>query len=207
MISMGGQLSRGQSQDLPAINMENEAYKMEENIQKLWNSYSLDEFVRDISGIDPNVLQCCEWGSCQYNAAYAMYLTLEKMNQLGFSASDIFDEFTIPLRFSMRSLNGAIREDMIDSNRKMPEHLTVDEALIWMRDNAYDLWDAIEIIAGIWFGDELDYVCRYKKFKPPTFGPICNQIVQEKNYYVGLICHLLVKYGHASEDSFKYFDT
>jgi hypothetical protein len=82
---------------------------------------------------------------------------------------------------------------------------SVEEIFIILRNNAFDLWSAVDIIFPYCFGDNEKFEI---DIESKGHGPKINQEFQSKNFETGIKAAILVDFGIVrDQECFKNFDT
>ena len=188
----------------------------------------LNDFVYCLSGVAWGV---CEWGSCQYATALAMFRTLSLLKRagydptaiLGWGASATLTANAIGIATAAARIADGLatvvheraEEDgeepdpivlaRAESLRDLP---TLDAAFQAMRDLSWDLWSAAGHTSHMVFATEFADV-EALVGASPGIGPSANILAQSDNYTTALRCYLLVAGGYVADPStaFADFDT
>jgi len=166
----------------------------------------------------------CEWGSCQYSSAQAMFDKLEEVSKEEKGMEQTLARFGISISLRKVSPEDAVKEFkkvIKERDLKEDDEFWVDDPegreerlrfleTVWegggmfdyCRTSAWDLWYTAPYVAKI-VGLEV-----IEAPEAPGVGPIMNVMVQNENYKVGALCWLLYRSKVvANKEAFANFDT
>ena len=178
-------------------------------------SISLNFFIHKLTGINPEKLQTCKWGSCQYTTIYAMFEALVILDKNGHDATKVIgwgplSSLPKPVISEQKIPEISILLQEVPYDRPQTRSFfTLDSSFRHMREVIHnDLWYAVFKAFSMAFNSDLkDFTSRIQK--SPGFGPYLNMNAQKENYTTALGCFMLVKYGFIRDPdgSFSGFDT
>ena len=173
----------------------------------------LDDFVREYSGIKWGV---CDWGSCQYSFAMAVFTTMQQLKEAG------DDPFLITMFLTTKFnhyMSRATKKVIDKALQSMKEYmLNMMKHVQQYEDDVEEIEQKKKLIDDIRDFDEMFMCCKNECFDLWTtaskacefiFGTDFEDTLHSGNLLLGIQCFLLVECGAIkdSDTSFSSFDT
>lgn len=173
----------------------------------------LNDLVFDLSGVKWGV---CDWGSCQYATAQAMFDALRRLRGagldplavVGWGASASVIPEALDLKVALRKIAASFEGLTPEERQALENTASLDSAFEVMRGCRWDLWTAASHTSQLVFGTTFEDI-EARVNASPGRGASVNILCQSDNYTTALRCYALWSAGYVKMPvtAFGDFDT